>query len=157
MKSWGVAANLPEGPFVPHDFGEVIRFNRDVYPNVRFALISSYADRIMSFFSFALGAPSPGTTVRDTLVDVANNQIGNVPHAKVFYMDDTAHTYMAQKLSSVKSLDVTLNDWVSSMLEETNKVVWDNVRPDLHQRVHTADEEGYPRSIDAIRGSPSQF
>jgi hypothetical protein len=148
MKNWGVGAILPQEPFAPKDFGELLRYNRLIFPHIRFGLISSYGDRIMSFFAQSVGAVNSKTAVRDTLVDVANNQLGIATNAKVFYLDDSQHTYTGHGLSSITSMGVTLQNWIEGMLADQEGTSWDNIRPDLHYAVKTNEEYLAPTTIE---------
>ena len=140
-----------QGPFQPKDFGEVIKYNRDMYPDTRFGLISSYGDSVMSFFALSLGAKGASTLVRDTLIDVANNHVGpNAPNAKVFYLDGSSHTNLGKKLSSVRSLGVGLDEWMAAMLSDDEAKGWNNVRPDLAGPVNGAQDAAIPLDIDEV-------
>lgn len=116
------------------DFGKVLEFNRRRFPNIKFGLIHSYADYVMSGFSYALGAADATTAVRDTLIAAANQQIGtNSPNQKVFYTESWGHTFTNFNLGETQSLGVTLADWLHGML---NEGPWENVRPDLGKEIY---------------------
>lgn len=139
MKSWGADMTLPEmgTDAQAGSFGDVIKYNTQKFPNVRFGLVSSYRDFTMSFFAMAVGSPSPMTAVRDTIIDVSNNDIGlQAKHQKVFYIDSSQHCHSATQLSGVSSLQTTLSQWLYDMVED--RAEWDNVRPDLHRKVMTS-------------------
>lgn len=115
------------------DFGAVLEFNRKQFPHIKFALISSYADYVMSGFAYALGAPDSTTAVRDILITASDRQIGlDNPTHKVFYTETWGHTFTNYPLNETSSLGVTLADWLNGML---NNGQWENIRPDLGKQI----------------------
>lgn len=131
--NWGVAHNFPPAfgnEKAPVNFGDLIRYNRIAYPQVRFGLVGSYYDKIMTFFAFNLSSPNILRAVSDTLIETANNEIGpGAPNAKVFYLNSIDHVFLKRSLTETVSLGVTIGSWLDSLLG--SKKGWQNVRPDL--------------------------
>jgi len=133
MQAWGADQTLPIDPATGQrvsDFGELLRLNSNLYPDIRYSLLSSYGDQVMTFFAFAVGAHGPLTAVRRNIVDVAENFIGrDRPNAKVFFLDSTTHCQTPRALANVTSDGVGLGPWLTAQVNHTSG--WENVRPDL--------------------------
>lgn len=157
MTTWGADKTLPEMGVDAQaaSFGDVIRYNTQKHPDVRFALISSYRDFVMSFFALTVGSASPMTAVKETIIDVSNNDIGlEAPHQKVFYIESSKHCHSGTSLSSVSSLGKSLSAWLHDMVEERGQ--WDNVRPDLRREVQSAadaNDDPRPRTVEEVFAS----
>jgi hypothetical protein len=114
-------------------FGAVLEYNRKTFPHIKFGLIHSYSDYVMTGFSAGLAAPDYTTAVRDTIIHAADKQIGvDTPYQKVFFTESWAHTLSQYSLKRTKSLNVSLAEWISGML---NDGPWENVRPDLEREI----------------------
>ena len=114
-------------------FGAILEYNRQHFPHIRFALIHSYSDYVMTGFSMGLAAPDYTTAVHDIIIHAAEKQIyPDNPYQKVFYTESWGHTFTQYPLKQTKSLDVSLSDWLHGML---NDGPWENVRPDLEKEV----------------------
>lgn len=155
MKSWGVTTTLPKalpGITAPTNFCEVIDYNKQAFPHIKFAMVGAYGDYVMTFFALSLGAPKFYSIVRDVLVDVAENYIGeSTPNAKVYYINAYHHTFLGKPLAQIFSLNQRMDQWLEAML--TDDPSWENIRPDWHYRVNTnADWLGnqQPQNIDEL-------
>ena len=127
MRNWGADKNLPDDV---KDFGQLLRYNSQNFPSIRYSFISAYGDQVMTFFAWSVGALAPLTAVRRNIIDVAENFIGrNNPTSKVFYIDAVSHCHTPKKLSSVVSEGQTLGKWLTAQVN--NESEWGNVRPDL--------------------------
>lgn len=135
LRNWNAYQGFPvddeNRPAV--SFGDVLAYNRKTFPHIKFGLIHSYSDYVMTGFATGLGAPDYTTAVRDTIIHAANKQIGpNTPYQKVFFTESWAHTLTQYSLKRTKSLNVSLADWISAMLNDGK---WENVRPDLEREI----------------------
>lgn len=139
IETWGVKDTLPPQKRMvssehPVDFGELIEYNKLQHPEVRFGLVDSYGDFIMTFFADWLGSPKSGTAVKQSLIHTADVHIGNdATQGKVYYINHWHHTFLSTPLGTVKSLDVKLSDWLHQMF--SGQEGWSNVRPDKSGRV----------------------
>jgi len=123
------------------NFGAVLEYNRKTFPQIKFGLIHSYSDYVMSGFSYGLGAPDFSLAVRDTLIQAANEQIGlDTPHQKVFYLETWGHTFTNYSLKATKSMGVTLSSWLEGMIHQGT---WENIRPDLEKEIWPWNPMGY--------------
>ena len=133
MQAWGADQTLPLDPALGRrvaDFGELLRYNSQQFPDIRYSLLSSYGDQVMTFFAFSVGARGPLTAVRRNIIDVANNYIGREnPTSKVFFLDSTSHCQTPKRLGSVKSEGTSLGEFLTAQVNHTSG--WKNVRPDL--------------------------
>ena len=135
LQNWNAYKGFPvDSNFRPAShFGAVLEFNRKQFPHIKFGLISSYADYVMSGFAYALGAPDATTAVRDILRTASDHQIGtDHPNQKVFYTETWGHTFTQYPLKDTSSLGVTLSDWLNAMI---NGGSWENVRPDINKQI----------------------
>lgn len=129
MVNWGAEKTLPEVTGVPmSNFGDVIRYNTRNFKEVRFGFVSSYSDKTMSFFAWALGAATPFSAVKKTIVDLADNYIGDAANAKVFYTKGDVHCHTPRALSSSASTEGDFGDWLTAMASGAHG--WNNQRPD---------------------------
>ncbi|NBV50665.1 hypothetical protein EBR78_05550 [bacterium] len=133
MHNWNAFATLPP---VSHagrmdHFGDLVRFNTLHFPHIRFGLIQSYEDRVMTYFAKSLGSPDASTAVRKSMIEASDHYLGlNNPHAKVFFLNGKNHVITKKPLREVSSENVTLLEWLQGMFENST---WHNVRPDLRQ------------------------
>jgi hypothetical protein len=149
LKHWNAYKGFPvdDNNRPAENFGAVLDFNRRKFPHIKFGLIHSYNDYVMTGFSVGLGAPDYSTVVHDIIIQAANTQIGtNTPYQKVFYTESWAHTLTQYPLGNTKSLDVSLADWIYGML---GNGPWENVRPDLHQEVIPWSPFNKPAGVEA--------
>lgn len=155
--AWGAKDTLPQkfrsSPVT--SFGELIEYNRFHYPDVRFGLISSYRDYIMTFFAFTIGSASPKTAVFDILQDVADNRLGaNFANGRVYYLNESNHDYSKTRdLDETVSEGLSLGKWITSMVSDEKG--WQNIRP---QNVPDSWNRGqiFPQTIDELRNWPLQ-
>lgn len=136
--NWGADSTLPQGTASRsiEDFGDVVFHNGQTFPKIRFGFISSYRDGVMTFFGAMVGATDPMTFVQNTIIQVANRDIGPAAaDQKVFYVDSNKHCHTGDALGT-NSLGVRLNEWMSDMLNDSPN--WQNVRPDLTRRIRKA-------------------
>jgi|GEM_PF-1830573 len=143
MAAWGADQTIksisPDPTHPLEHFGDIFRHQTQAFKDVQFGFISSYADPVMSFFAYSVGAPNPLSAVFDMITDVATNDIGSQSaNAKVFYSTSTRHCHSFEKLSDVTSLDWDLGRWLKTMVQ--NDPTWTNVRPDLVGPVMTAED-----------------
>ncbi len=153
LKNWNAYKGFPidDQNRPAADFGKVLEFNRIRFPHIKFALIHSYADYVMSGFSYALGASDATTAVSKTLITAASKQIGNHhPNHKVFFTEAWGHTFTNHKLSETQSLGVTLADWLNGMIFEGE---WENIRPDLDKEIYPWMPFGPEQMVSPIRES----
>lgn len=135
LKHWNAYKGFPvdDNNRPAENFGAVLDFNRRKFPHIKFGLIHSYSDYVMTGFATGLGAPDYSTAVRDTIVHAADHQIGaNTPYQKVFFTESWGHTFTQYPLGNTESLDVSLSQWIHGMI---NGGRWENVRPDLKGQV----------------------
>jgi len=140
LKTWGTDLTLPpelRSLGANADFGDMLRYNAEKYPNHRFALLSSYRDKLMTGFALLLGSSYPLRAVRRTIIDAADHFFG--PNQKAFYVAGLQHVFTFLPPDSVQSRGVTLGDWTRAMLNDDP--AWDSIRPDLYG-------EAEPESLD---------
>lgn len=158
IETWNVKDALPQKRPVsernPADFGELIEYNKTHFPEVRFGLVDSYGDFIMTFFADWLGSPQFGTAVKQSLIHTADHHIGpDAAQAKVFYINHWHHTFLSTPLDSVVSLNVKLSDWLVGMIMGLEG--WSNIRPDKAMVVdsnHDWMRGSQPRTIEQLVG-----
>lgn len=132
MKAWGADTTLvkDDGTGKPvTDFGELIRYNTKQFPDVKFSFLSSYNDKTMTFFAWAVGSPSPLAAVKKTIIDVADNFIGDARNSRVFFTEGTTHCFTPSPLSATASQGVTLDNWLTAMMGDSDGQ-WKSIRPD---------------------------
>jgi hypothetical protein len=135
MENWGAVL---EGKAT--NFAELIEENIKKNPDVKFGLIASYFDYVMTFFATSVGSPSALKAVKNTLVEVSDKYIGlNQANQKVFYFDSTKHLHLSDDFGGVESIGKSFAAWLGGVLG-VNEATWENVRPDLHRDL-TADVE----------------
>ncbi|NBX92847.1 MAG: hypothetical protein EB078_04960 [Proteobacteria bacterium] len=135
LRNWNAYKGFPvdDNNRPAENFGAVLEFNRQHFPHIKFGLIHSYSDYVMTGFSVGLGATDYSTAVHDTIIYAADKQIGaNTSYQKVFFTESWAHTLTQYSLKSTESMGVRLADWLSGMLNDGK---WDNVRPDLEKEI----------------------
>jgi len=143
LENWNAYKGFPvDGNNRPApDFGAVLEYNRKTFPHIKFGLIHSYSDYVMSGFSYGLGSSDATVAIRDTLIQAANQQIGtHTSYQKVFYIETWGHTFTNYSLKATKSLGVSLDAWIEAML---NNGSWENVRPDLEKEIWPWNPIGY--------------
>jgi hypothetical protein len=153
FSNWGNAATFPMvnlGPNGVADPSDVLRYNIARFPNVRMGLVQSYQDIVMTAYGAVLRAPHPRTFVADTLVDLADNDIGEAANAKVFYIRDWMHCYDGLPLGDTWAWagrsppdgpgpeDVSYSEWATAMVEGDPS--WSNVRPPVGDGAPCADD-----------------
>ncbi len=150
MDAWSTKSTLPE----PKDeepmshFGDLVKYNRVQFPQTRYALIQSYSDYVMTFFAGAVGTDENLEAVTKTMIDAAENDIGNdTPNQKVFFIPGHTHVFSSASLSKTQSLGHRLDQWLLAMISDEP---YDNVRPDLTR-------EGQLEIIRASRRRPLFF
>lgn len=115
------------------NFGAVLDYNRRKFPHIKFGLIHSYSDYVMTGFAVGMGAPDYSTAVHDTIIYAADKQIGtDTSYQKVFYTESWGHTFTQYPFGNTKSLGVSLAEWIHGMI---NDGPWENVRPDLNGQI----------------------
>jgi len=132
MNNWNAPSILPPvtSPETMRHLGDLVHYNTTHYPHIRYGLVQSYEDTVMTFFAKSVGSPEPSEAVRNTIIDVADNFIGNSsPNARVFFVENQFHLQTNQSLSKMVSAGTRLIDWLQGMffMQES----WPNVRPDL--------------------------
>lgn len=132
MTNWNARATLPQvtPPETMRHLGDLVHYNTSHYPHIRYGLIQSYDDRVMTFFAKSVGSSDPEEAVRNTVIDVADNYIGDSSsNARVFFVESRTHLQTNQSLSSLVSAGTRLIDWLHGMF--SSQEPWPNVRPDL--------------------------
>ncbi|NBT58523.1 hypothetical protein EBT16_07040, partial [bacterium] len=135
LKHWNAYKGFPvdESNRPAENFGAVLDYNRRKFPHIKFGLIHSYSDYVMTGFAVGMGAPDYSTAIHDTIIYAAEKQIGtDTPYQKVFYTESWGHTFTQYPLGKSKSLNTSLAEWIHGMI---NDGPWENVRPDLDQKV----------------------
>jgi len=142
MRNWGAESTLP-----PHfwfnrvsDFGQLVEYNSRQFPEVRFGFISSYRDRMMTFFALAVGSPSPFTAIKENIIHVAETHLTGASNSRVYYTDSSTHCHTPIPLSEVSSLDKNLGDWLREMVDDSGD--WASIRPDKVRSVWSALDAG---------------
>ena len=130
MANWGAEATLPENI---RDFGSLIEQNTKNFPDIRFGFVSSYRDRTMSLFAFAIGTLTPGAAVKNTIVHLADTHLKGATNAHVFYTETNLHCQTPENLASVESMGTNLGQWMGDMVNDS--VAWASERPDLDHAV----------------------
>jgi len=144
MLNWGADQTLPAGQT---DFSSLVAYNTKTYPDIRFGFISSYQDKVMTFFALAVGSTSPFTAVRDTIISLSDQYIGkDTTNAKVFYTNTSRHCHTVETLETVTSVDANLGTWLTDMV--TDKKGWENERPDLSQEIFINPNQALPTIRD---------
>jgi hypothetical protein len=137
--TWG--AVLPEdfdlGEDRDLDLSDQVRYNANHYPDVRFGLISSYSDFVMTQYARLIGTPyasSPKDAVSRSIISVADEDMGEAHRA--FFTESTSHCHSRYDPNSVGERGftrsgvfdgVSLGDWIRAMISDDN---WENSRPD---------------------------
>ncbi len=129
IQSWGAEDNFPTAiDRRIKTFGDVLDFNRDAFPEIKFGYVQSYGDLVMMMFASALGAKVPGNVVRDTSVEAAKTHIGEAtPFQKVFFFDNLQHVHLFFSMEKQISENVSLRDWIREMVTDGSR--WENVIP----------------------------
>jgi hypothetical protein len=123
MSNWGADATLPEGV---RDFGALIRYNTEHYPDIRFGLIDSYKDKVMGFFAMTVGSPTPFVAVERSLNDAADGMEGSA-NARVFYTQGNRHCHSPEPLGQVTSEGESLGQWLGDLIGDSSD--WKSHRP----------------------------
>lgn len=131
MNNWNAFDTLPPATSeqgMDH-FGDLLHYNTVHFPHIRYGLIQSYEDRVMTFFAKNVGSPDSSSAVRKSIIDSSDNYIGiHTPHAKVFFVEGKTHVLSKNKLSRTRSAGMSLGQWLELMFSDEP---WPNVRPDL--------------------------
>lgn len=155
MKVWGADRTLPqwESGHVASHFGEVWQYNKQFFPDVKFGFISSYGDKTMSFFAWTLGATAPFAAVKKTIIEAADQDLGNLPYGKVFYTQGTDHCHTPKKLSDSTSTKTNLGEWLTAMVSDDS--TWENQRPD-ESRQFNFEEPNHLPTLEEIQSENFQ-
>ncbi len=148
VQNWGIDVNFPAGKMPElkdYNFKSLIESNLRALPKVRFGLIGSYTDYIMTVFSLTLGAPNAFTAVRNTLLQTAKDLIGDSPSAKVYYLVSSEHVFTNQDIGKISSSNEILGDWMTSMVNDEAR--WTNIRPDLNRQVAPVNPKDFYKSM----------
>ncbi|NDG27291.1 MAG: hypothetical protein EB120_08970 [Proteobacteria bacterium] len=87
-------------------------------------------DIVMTVFAKSVGSPSASSAVSNTMIDAAENYLGNESsNARVFFVENREHLHFDQPLSRTNSSGIQLTDWLLKMFSGDSS--WNNVRPDL--------------------------
>lgn len=109
-------------------FGDLMKYNTEHFPHVRFGLIQSYQDRIMQYFASAIGSDDPTSAVALSSLYAWRHFLGaNSAHAKVFFLTDSSHIHTRKPLSRSEALGVSLKDWLMDFMNKSPH--WENVVP----------------------------
>ncbi|NBX76406.1 MAG: hypothetical protein EBQ92_07610 [Proteobacteria bacterium] len=131
IRNWNAYETLPvvSSSESMNHFGDLLRFNTNHFPHIRYGLIQSYEDVVMTYFAKSVGSPEPSEAVRNTIIAASNDYIGlETPHAKVFFVEGKTHILTKKAVSQRISAGMKLSDWLQLMFSHQP---WPNVRPDL--------------------------
>lgn len=132
MNNWNAFETLPQanGDERMDHLGDLLHYNTVHFPHIRYGLIQSYEDRVMTFFAKNVGSQDPSSAVRKSIIDSSDNYIGiDTPHAKVFFVEGKTHVLSKSSLSRTQSVGMSLGQWLKLMFSNE---VWPNIRPDLN-------------------------
>jgi len=132
MLNWGVTDTLPQAAEVGSEirhFGDLLRYNVQKFPHIRFGYIQSFSDPVMTYFVKTIGAKNPSQALKDIIVTSADQFIGReTEHAKVFFIDKNIHVVTKKSLNRTISAQVSLSNWLHDMFRGGD---WRNARTDL--------------------------
>lgn len=131
ITNWNAYETLPSvsSSEAMNHFGDLLRFNTLHFPHIRYGLIQSYEDVVMTYFAKSIGSPDSSEAVTRSIVTASNDYVGlDTPHAKVFFVEGRNHILTKKPLSQVKSAGMRLSHWLQLMFSDQS---WPNVRPDL--------------------------
>jgi len=131
IRNWNAHNTLPvvSSTESMNHFGDLLRFNTLHFPHIRYGLIQSYDDIVMTYFAKSVGSPEPSEAIRNTIIAASNEYIGlDTPHAKVFLVEGKTHILTKKSVSQRVSAGMRLSDWLQLMFSNQP---WPNVRPDL--------------------------
>lgn len=113
--------------FEQMDFGEMIRYNASHFQSDRFALISSYHDVVMASYLGLLGTSEPFDAMSRLLIQTADMDLASNPRHRVFLVRGIRHRMTREPLIRTVSKGITLEQWITDMLDENPN--WTSVTP----------------------------
>lgn len=124
--AWGSAANAPAGcADCKTSWAAFYPYYAAHYPDARMSLISSLADpSIGPHFGGPIAAPQGYRDAMNTFADTVINPLSN---ARVYYVDEFHHVYLADSLAGKVSQGVSLASFLSA--QESGAPSWQSVRP----------------------------
>lgn len=131
IDSWNAYSTLPAVSSSENmrSFGDLLKYNTVHFPHIRYGLIQSYEDRVMTYFAKSIGSHDSSTAVRQSIILASNEDIGpNTSNAKVFFVNGRKHILTKTSISKLKSSGMRLSEWLHLMF---SLKPWPNVRPDL--------------------------
>lgn len=132
--SWGADKTVPtqdSGKDGIFDLGDMVRFNGEKHPEVRWGFISTYGDLTMTFFAHKVGSPNAGEAVLNNIIDVAENDLAS-PNSQVFYLEGTRHCFNGKSAGAVQSKGISFSQWTHAMIQD--EANWHSIRPDEDAR-----------------------
>jgi Pectinacetylesterase len=128
LSRWGAAKNYPiGGTHLLLKPAEILTYNEQSFPGVRYGLISSYRDSIMTMFSSLLLGSSPKSVVSNILESLVQNELKDSKSQKVFLIPGSHHVFFLKDPSQIISDGKRLSEWAQDMLND--RVDWNNVNP----------------------------
>jgi len=132
IRNWNAYETLPvvSSSESMNHFGDLLRFNTVHFPHIRYGLIQSYDDAVMTYFAKSVGSPEPSVAIRNTIITASDEYIGlDTPHAKVFFVEGKTHILTKKPISKRISAGMRLSEWLQMMFSDQP---WPNIRPDLN-------------------------
>ncbi|MFM8269098.1 MAG: pectin acetylesterase-family hydrolase, partial [Pseudomonadota bacterium] len=133
IDNWNAHETLPavSSSESMNHFGDLLRFNILHFPLIRYGLIQSYEDVVMTYFAKSIGAPDPSEAVAQSIISASDHYMGlETSHAKVFFVEGRTHVLTKKPVSKIKSAGMVLSQWLDLMFSDKP---WPNVRPDLEE------------------------
>jgi hypothetical protein len=124
--AWGSAANDPPGcADCASGWDRWLPWLSATYPDARMSLLSSLTDpSIGPGFGGPIAAPDG---FRTAINELADEVLGPLPNARVFYVDEFNHVYLKENLRTKTSLGVSLGTFLTRQIGDDP--AWSSVRP----------------------------